>query len=74
MYVCMHTRIFNFQHKVNSDGSIIVEVTLDNVVTEVMTAAKTLKQLNVDIPDAALQMLKQVHYYIVVIHMHNKNQ
>ena len=73
MYSCMHTCIFNFQHKVNSDGSIIVEVTLDNVVTEVMTAAKTLKQLNVDIPDAALQMLKQVHNYIVVIHMHNKN-
>lgn len=39
----------------------MVEVTLDNVVTEVMTGAKALKQLNVDIPDPALQILKQVN-------------
>ena len=52
--------LFIFQHNVSLDGSVSVEVTLNNVVTEVMTAAKTLKQLNVDIPDPALQILKQV--------------
>ena len=62
----MHARKFkciyllNIQHRVNPDGSILVEITLNKVVTEVMTAAKTLKQLNVDIPDQALQILKQV--------------
>ena len=42
----------------------MVKVTLDKVVTEVMAGAKSLLQLSVDIPDAALQMLKQVcwHY------------
>ena len=74
MCTCAHThahkqtmfnpyiRTFNIQHKVNRDGSIIVEVTLKDVVTEVMTGAKTLKQLRVDIPDPALQILKQVKH------------
>ena len=46
----------------------MVKVTLDKVVTEVMAGAKSLLQLNVDIPDAALQMLKQVCWHYASIY------
>ena len=51
--------IFCLQHDTDPDGNVVVKVTLDDVV-EVMAGAKALQQLNVDIPDAAMQILKQV--------------
>jgi len=59
-YVCL-------QHDTDPDGNVVVKVTLDNVVIEVMAGAKALQQLNVDIPDAAMQILKQVWKINVVI-------
>jgi len=52
--------LLSLQHDIDSDGNVIVKVTLDDVVIEVMAGAKALQQLNVDIPDPAMQILKQV--------------
>ena len=60
VHVLCLTSYFCLQHDVDPDGNVIVKVTLDDIVIEVMAGAKALQQLNVDIPDAALQILKQV--------------